>query len=310
MYDTVKITLNTTGLDLVDTIYKHMGTSFNTTTSNGQTSYWFNPENLYVYVNDSRITVCGSFCKYLHGNNLVNFTREDMKLATEKLNDTFHISFEDAKVTQIDFAYNFDVSLPVESYYYHLGDLPYYKRLENSYNRGVEGLYYSCTTDKKKLVFYDKLKEMRFRGATIPAEYADKNILRYEMKLLKSPAKILGYDKITLDMLSEKGFYNSVLDYWKTNYSNIEKLHDIAPNLTEFSGFTEIKNLALLDYINRNGGMIEFLKMVDNQYKKGIMLKRNRDELKKQAKKLANRNLPPEIPDTAIYELNNLVKSV
>ncbi len=59
----------------------------------------------------------------------------------------------------MDVAYNFDVTYPPESYFYHLGNLPYYKLFEQMFYKGVEGLYYSSVSDKKQLVFYDKIKE-------------------------------------------------------------------------------------------------------------------------------------------------------
>lgn len=106
-------------------------------------------ENLTVRSTETTLSIGnGSLCKFLYGNNMVNFTRDDTFHAIEKLSDLLHVSLNHATVSRMDVAYNFEVKNPPESYFYYLGPLPRYKRLEQTYH-SLEGLYYNCQTDKK-----------------------------------------------------------------------------------------------------------------------------------------------------------------
>lgn len=313
MYDTIRFNLQSKdvpSIKILDVVSPHL--NFTQTVSEfGVTSHNFRLDNLYCKVSNSGLSVnSGSICKYLHGNNLVNFTCEDMKLATEKLSDTLHLPMENANVTKIDFAYNFNVSLPPESYYYHLGDFPYYKRLEQR-NNGVEGLYYTSDSDKMKLVFYNKIKEYQKNKEVIPKEYEDRNLLRYEMRLLRHVNKRLGYNNsITLSTLYDEEFYRNLVELYKSNYFKIDKVNSLLPNFMEFSGYSGLKNIAMMDYIDRKGGIVEFFRMIDNQYERQLLSKRDRDEIKRQVKLLCNDNSTPIVPNTVIEELDTLVKSL
>ena len=116
-----------------------------------------------------------------------------------------------ATVSRMDIAYNFEVTHPPESYFHHLGDLPYYKRLEQMFCKGVEGLYYSSVSDKKQLVFYDKIKETTNRKDYVPPEYQNKNLLRYELRLKNHIKQIFEVNKVTVPMLYDVRFGLSII---------------------------------------------------------------------------------------------------
>lgn len=176
MFDTININLrsiDTQQLNFVKTVTRDL--NVDTTTSRYGTTYTSHIDNLTIRTTTQGVSIGnGSLCKFLHGNNIVNFTRTDTRLAFEKLSDTLHVSLNNATVSRMDVAYNFDVTYPPESYFYHLGNLPYYKRLEQMFYKGVEGLYYSSVSDKKQLVFYDKIKETTNRKDYVPPEYQNK----------------------------------------------------------------------------------------------------------------------------------------
>ena len=180
MFDTININLrsiDTQQLNFVKTVTRDL--NVDTTTSRYGTTYTSHIDNLTIRTTTQGVSIGnGSLCKFLHGNNIVNFTRTDTRLAFEKLSDTLHVSLNNATVSRMDVAYNFDVTYPPESYFYHLGNLPYYKRLEQMFYKGVEGLYYSSVSDKKQLVFYDKIKETTNRKDYVPPEYQNKNRIR------------------------------------------------------------------------------------------------------------------------------------
>ena len=142
MFDTININLrsiDTQQLNFVKTVTRDL--NVDTTTSRYGTTYTSHIDNLTIRTTANGLSIGnGSLCKFLYGNNIVNFTRTDTRLAFEKLSDTLHISLNNATVSRMDIAYNFEVTHPPESYFHHLGDLPYYKRLEQMFCKGGEGL--------------------------------------------------------------------------------------------------------------------------------------------------------------------------
>lgn len=124
-----------------------------------------NLDGLKVSVSERSVKVGkGSLCKYYLGDNFQTLTRTDTKQAIEKLSDTLHLPMDKATVSRIDVAQNFILEHPVEVYYNHLGELPYYKRslLDGS-------LYYN--NSKGSLVFYNKIKEQKAKSKPIPLAY-------------------------------------------------------------------------------------------------------------------------------------------
>ena len=54
-------------------------------------------ENLTVRSTETTLSIGnGSLCKFLYGNNMVNFTRDDTFHAIEKLSDLLHVSLNHA----------------------------------------------------------------------------------------------------------------------------------------------------------------------------------------------------------------------
>ena len=161
MFDTININLrsiDTQQLNFVKTVTRDLNAE--PVSTRFGTTYTSHIDNLTIRTTTRGVSIGnGSLCKFLYGNNVVNFTRTDTRLAFEKLSDTLNISLNNATVSRMDVAYNFEVTYPPESYFYHMGNLPCYKRLEQIFCMGVEGLFYSSVSDKKQLVFYDKIME-------------------------------------------------------------------------------------------------------------------------------------------------------
>lgn len=312
MYDTIRFNIKSKDAscaNLADAVSPYV--NFTQSVSEyGSTSSTFRLDNLYGRVSATTLSVnSGSICKYLHGNNLVNFTRWDMKLAVEKLSDTLHLAMDKATVTKIDFAYNFSVSLPPESYFFYLGELPYYSRGEMTRDNGLEGLYYCDKSNKMKLAFYDKVKEFQKNGETIPLGYEGRNLLRYEMRLIRHWHNRLEVDsKVNLSTLYDEAFYRKLVGYYKNTYFRIEKTVELIPNFMEFAGFSGLKNVALLKYIDSCGGIVPFYRMIDNIYTRGDLDKRTHREIKRQVQKLYATEVKPVLPNTAIEELDGMMK--
>lgn len=311
MFDTIHINLksvDTQQLNFVKTVTRDLNVE--PTTSQFGTTFTSHIDNLTIRTTAQGLSIGNSICKFLYGNNLVNFTRHDTQLAFEKLSDTLHISLNNATVTRMDIAYNFDVTHPPESYFYHLGNLPYYKRLEQMFFKGVEGLYYSSVTDKKQLVFYNKIKETTNRKDAIPEEYRNKNWLRYELRMKNHIKQLFKVDKVTVPMLYDVGFYNRIVDYWKSEYRKIVKVNEYEIDITGCKGIRDLNKMGLLLLIEQHGGMIEFFKVLEQQYKIGILDKRQLSEIKRQTKELMQSESVGIVRSPLVDELNALVDRV
>lgn len=312
MFDTININLrsiDTQQLNFVKTVTcdlnaEPVSTRFGTT-------YTSHIDNLTIRTTTQGVSIGnGSLCKFLHGNNVVNFTRTDTRLAFEKLSDTLHISLNNATVSRMDVAYNFEVTYPPESYFYHLGNLPCYKRLEQIFCKGVEGLYYSSVSDKKQLVFYDKIKETTNRKDSIPEEYRNKNLLRYELRLKNHIKQIFKVNKVTVPMLYDVQFYNRIVDYWKSEYRKIVKQNEYEIDITDCKGIRDLNKIGILLLVEQQGGMNEFFKKLDQQYNTGRLDKRQRSEIKRQTKELMQNKSIGVVRSLLIEELNTLVEGV
>lgn len=311
MFDTININLKSIDiqqLNFVKTVTRDLNVE--PTTSPFGTTFTSHIDNLTIRTTAQGLSIGNSICKFLYGNNLVNFTRNDTQLAFEKLSDTLHISLNNATVTRMDIAYNFDVTHPPESYFYHLGNLPYYKRLEQMFFKGVEGLYYSSVTDKKQLVFYNKIKETTNRKDAIPEEYRNKNLLRYELRMKNHIKQIFKVDKVTVPMLYDVGFYNRIVDYWKSEYRKIIKVNEYEIDITGCKGIRDLNKMGLLLLVEQHGGMIEFFKVLEQQYKIGVLDKRQLSEIKRQVKNLLTDQSVGIVQNPLIKELDTLVEGV
>ena len=311
MFDTIHINLksiDTHQLNFVKTVTHDL--NVDTTTTQSGTTFTSHIDNLTIRTTTQGLSIGNSICKFLYGNNIVNFTRTDTRLAFEKLSDLLHVSLNNATISRMDIAYNFDVAYPPESYFYHLGNLPYYKRLEQMFCKGVEGLYYSSVSDKKQLVFYDKIKETTNRKDSIPDEYRNKNLLRYELRLKNHIKQIFKVDKVTVPMLYDVRFYNRIVDYWKSEYRKIVKQNEYEIDIADCKGIRDLNKMGLLLLVEQQGGMIGFFKKLDQQYTMGKLDNRQRSEIKRQTKELMQNKSVGIVRSPLVDELNALVDGV
>ena len=102
MFDTININLrsiDTQQLNFVKTVTRDL--NVDTTTSRYGTTYTSHIDNLTIRTTANGLSIGnGSLCKFLYGNNIVNFTRTDTRLAFEKLSDTLHVSLNNATVSR------------------------------------------------------------------------------------------------------------------------------------------------------------------------------------------------------------------
>ena len=218
MYDTVKLSYS-----LLDNIVPKDTEVFNNLVNITESidvhtqSNWITgkAKNMVIRRNANSITVQGSLPKYQYGNNLQTLQRADTGLIIEELSDLISTDLRKARLQRVDFSTNIITEHKPQYYYRFLGHLTrFYRHSDNS------SLYYNQGC--KKLLFYDKIKDAKAKQMPIPKQYQNKNVLRYEMRLLKQVKKFFKRDVLANDLIN-KQLYNYLLDKWYEYYKEIEK---------------------------------------------------------------------------------------
>ncbi|TVZ48652.1 phage/plasmid replication protein [Olleya sp. Hel_I_94] len=189
----------------------------------------FNAKNIKITIrldNDKRpfrLLFNGSLSKFHFGNNLNHLDKSELKKAITKLSDYLKIDMSNATLTRVDYGYSFTVDYPVHEYLKCLASFP---RLESM--RYKDSVTFFRKYAKKKLLFYDKRKEIKSLSKELlyshSGLYLNQNILRYEIGLRLDFKRLFSVDKFTLDMLTKDFVQNKFLELWINNYSRINKL--------------------------------------------------------------------------------------
>lgn len=212
-----------------------------------------NVGNLKVSLNRFQVKVKdGSLCKWYLGSNFQTMGRQDTERAIEQLSDTLHLPMSKAVVTRIDVAQNFCTKHPPEVYFNHLGLLKYATRLQEP-----NGVYYSQTGGR--LAFYDKNREQKTKREPIPELYEGRNVLRYEQRYTKRIARQLNVSEVTGALLYDEAFYIDLLNRWRQNYKNIEKVNDVTFNFERMKTRQMLYKMGVLSLVERAGGNLNLL---------------------------------------------------
>lgn len=218
----------------------------------------------------------GSLCKWYLGDNFQTMGRNDTKRAIEKLSDTLHLPMDRATVTRLDVAHNLIVKEPVDIYLNHLGTLRYCRRCSMIESGS---LYYSKAGNR--LCFYDKVREQKGKGKSIPELYVGRNVLRYEQQYIKRVATQLGVPTVTGALLYDEAFYIALLNRWRDNYKEIRKINDISINFAAMKVKKDFDLAGRLCLIEMQGGELAMIESINEAYKCGTLSRRQADELKR-----------------------------
>lgn len=139
-------------------------------------------DNLRVKSTPDGVSITGSLPRFHFGSNLETLTCQQTGHVLQRLSDTLGLPIESAKVTSFEFGSNLSVSRPPVEYFAHLGHASRYRRSEINMGNG-NGLYYS--NGRRELGFYDKLRELRSRKIRVPESLIGRNLIRYELRLLR-----------------------------------------------------------------------------------------------------------------------------
>lgn len=259
--------------------------------------------NLSVSINPWRVTVGnGSLCKWMFGDNYQAMGRGDIQHAIEKLSDTLHLPIERANVMRIDVGLSIPVREPVENYLNHLGALNYATRLLQP-----SSLYYKQRQGAKILCFYDKNREQRDKGGTVPELYKDANVLRYELRYMKRVPHQFGVETVTGAALYEEAFYISLLNRWREAYQAIRKINNTTLNFQDMKTKRDLQRMGILALVERWGGEVETINRINEAQKRGDLTSKQAFDLRQGIKDACEIRGGLTAPSEAISELNKKV---
>lgn len=197
-------------------------------------------------VSNSGISLKGSICKSYLKDNFKTLTRQDTQRALEQLSDVLLLPIEQADVRRIDFAQSFTMTNKPESYYQFLGASNHYKRLEQP-----KSIYYQ--NGGKTKLFYNKIAEGKHKGELIPEIWANKNILRYELRYMSRLHHQFNTSILQAKELHKEQFYIDMVDRWIIEYKAINKNTNINFDLENMKQPKDFFTQLLLLKINELG---------------------------------------------------------
>lgn len=218
-------------------------------------------KNLIVTTDEHHIYIKGSLPAYYYGCNAYTFNLYSLRKAIDKLSKEIGLNLNDGIITKLDIAGTFQVKRSIIHYYKFLADSPYYK------NRFIDqySLYYkNCN---RTLNFYDKGKELKKKGSSIPERYREGNWMRFEVrykcKYLKNLMTPYGKPNLTIEDLKNKEIYFSLLGEWAYEYRQIEKVSELSFDFSKLVEPKKVKDQLALIGLKNIGGLSKFNERIE-----------------------------------------------
>lgn len=280
MYDTVHLLLTRYDVPNIDfysetASYLEDPREFPSRRSREGYGYTSNIGNLKIKILDDELTVKGSLCKWWLGDNMQSMTRTDAKEAIGWLSEELHLPMEQAKVTRLDIGCNIITKHTPTIYLNSLGSRQHSRRVPQEH-----GLYYH-RSDWQTLCFYDKIREQKKNRDRIPAQYQDKNVLRYETRYIKDIASHLNMEAINGATLSDDAFCDSMERLLLENYNAIKKIKRSKFEY-EMKSVRDLRNMGVLFLVEQAGGLNDFVRMIDTMRKQGKITSKQAYDMKKE----------------------------
>ena len=256
------------------------------------------------------LSIVGSFPKYLYGSNIYPLDRESTREALSKIEDTLHLSLNEAKVTGFEFGCCFAMRHQVKDYLDRLGSMPRLQR----YRFNQTTLYYKHRGKEqpKTFCYYDKIADAMSKKMEIPKGLRDANLLRCEIRLDGRLPHQLGVPEVTASTLSDRQFYKMVMQRFQKEYFSISKMNRLKDNaMNEIKTVTDGFDCFVGRLMSLTGqGQEQVNDFVEELKSAGVFKDRNSYvRLKERIEKAASKtNLT--ITDELIKELDDEFKNV
>lgn len=225
MIDTLRFTIHIDDPVIVQGIIGKLANTEDVTDRNdGATKITGFFHNFHVTSERDTISFSGSLSKYFYNSNIYDLTRSEIREACSKLSGELGVDISSAKILRLDIGRCIELDHPVSEYLMALSRITVYKRLETE----DETVEYRSKSNEKSFVFYNKIKELQDKDKdkknTIPEEFINKNILRYECRFLsKVKNNLKSKDPIMFSDLYNREFYKYLVTLWVDRYNSITK---------------------------------------------------------------------------------------
>ena len=185
----------------------------------------------------------GSAPKFLYGNNIAQCSPKDIQSVLDALSDALSISLYDAKITRLDFGFNFVVRRPIPEY---INAIQHFPRMGRVLYQD-QTVSFRTSSKTREIIFYDKIEEMR-KDRKAREEYKvlsenikNLSILRYEVRLLKRSHNYLIKD-LKFSQLFKPSFFVSLYKYMLETFNRLV-IEDLEiPSRSFVSGHSWLKN--------------------------------------------------------------------
>lgn len=222
----------------------------------------------HVYIDRTKLKICGSLCKHQYGVNMHDFPLWDVKKAIEKIGEDLHIPIGMAVVQRIDLAVDIEFSKSPAIYFSQMLGL-------SKFEKTIFPASVSFKTGTKELLFYDK---------GIEQGISDVNIGRYEFRI-KKPKKFFKL-KIVASMLYDPKFWNALLEESFSYYSKIKKERTPFP-IDKVVDIRSLIKFSLRSLIHESG-YIELLALLKCNKVIGTLTPRNHAAIVKKIKNICS----------------------
>jgi hypothetical protein len=222
-----------------------------------------NYKNLHVYDNYKGLSIHGSLAKFRYGTNQRTLNLLDTIKTIEEISEDLGLPLMDGKVLRVDFGENIVTKQPAENYYKVLGETKYFKKI--TLDNGIE-----YRTTKRCISIYGKIKELKIRNEPLTPLFTNRNILRYEYRLLNHHmiGKLLNLPTVTVrDVINN---YQKFVDNWQLMFNAIYKNNDLIVFEPQVFGQKKAieKQLMILG-IEKMGGLSNVVNLIKEANKAG-----------------------------------------
>lgn len=264
---------------------------------------------VYAQINYRGITIDGSLCKAIFGNNFETLPHDAIVYALNEIADMFCVPLDQWVVTRLDVGTNLLMDKQPISYLHHFGEL---SRYDQKPTPQKSTLYYTQTT--RKVSIYDKIAEAIDKKQVIPQCYADKNVLRLETSALKGQRSVMNAYKLpeplTAAQLCDCEFYaNTIVSTYINVIQSIKIIQDMEININQLTTLKTVDQMGRAAIIEKAGGITNLLQTIDRRRANGEITKKQASDLRRTFRKVAETsNLL--LPSDEVAELNSKIEAL
>lgn len=266
-----------------------------------------NKGSLKVTISPYFVSVYGSLCKSICGNNFITLSHSTIVDALRSVEDVFCIPLSEWIVTRLDVANNFLMDKPTICYMSRFGTLAHYKHLPMSDN----GVYYKQTS--REVNIYDKIADAKHKRQGIPPNFCDRNVLRIELRAKRGKRSVKETFKLpapmTAAMLCDLAFYAAVIvDGYVNLLKSINYVNDMEINLNHLTTLKEVDRMGRAALIEKAGGINEMLQLIDRRRSEGAITRKQASDLRRTFKAISNHD-EVLLPNADVAELQAKIEA-